>query len=42
MYSVRQHGITALKEPATMKRLLRCDAAAKAEIEGRIAKLRKD
>jgi hypothetical protein len=31
-----------LKEPANVERVERCDAAAKAEIEQRIAKLRKD
>jgi hypothetical protein len=41
MYCVRERGLAALKEPATTKRLERCDAAAKAEIEQRIAKLQK-
>jgi hypothetical protein len=39
--SVRERGLAALKEPANVERLERCDAAAKAEIERRIAKLRK-
>jgi hypothetical protein len=39
--SVRERGIGALKEPANTERLSRCDEAAKAEIEQRIAKLRK-
>lgn len=42
MLDVRERGIAALKEPATAERLGRCDAAAKAEIERRVAKLRKD
>lgn len=42
MHSVRERGLAALKEPANVERLSRCDAAAKAEIEQRIAKLRKD
>jgi hypothetical protein len=37
--AVRESGLAALKEPATAERLRRCDAAAKAEIEQRIAKL---
>ena len=40
--TVRERGLAALKEPANVERLERCDAAAKAEIEQRIAKLRKD
>ena len=40
--TVRDRGLAALKEPANVERLERCDAAAKAEIERRIAKLRKD
>ena len=40
--AVRERGPAALKEPANVERLERCDAAAKAEIERRIAKLRKD
>ena len=40
--TVRDRGLAALKEPANVERLERCDAAAKAEIEQRIAKLRKD
>ncbi len=42
MHAVRERGLPALKEPATAQRLECCDAAAKAEIEQRIAKLRKD
>jgi hypothetical protein len=42
MLAVRERGLAALKEPATAERLKTCDAAAKAEIEQRIAKLRKD
>jgi hypothetical protein len=40
--AVRERGLAALKEPANVERVERCDAAAKAEIEQRIAKLRKD
>jgi hypothetical protein len=42
MFAVRTRGIAALKEPATAKRLEHCDEAGKAEIERRIANLRKD
>jgi hypothetical protein len=42
MHSVRERGLAALKEPANVERLSRCDEAAKAEIEQRIAILRKD
>jgi len=42
MHTVRERGLAALKEPKTAERLERCDAAAKAEIERRIANLRKD
>jgi hypothetical protein len=42
LHSVRERGLAALKEPANVERFERCDAAAKAEIEQRIAKLRKD
>jgi hypothetical protein len=37
--SVRERGIAALKEPANVERLARCDAAAKAQIDQRIKKL---
>jgi hypothetical protein len=40
VYSVRERGIAALKEPANRERLSRCDDAASAEIMRRIAKLR--
>jgi hypothetical protein len=33
---VRVHGLAALKEPANIERLKRCDAAARAEINKRI------
>jgi hypothetical protein len=39
MHAVRERGLAALKESATIKRLERCDAAAKAEIEKRITNL---
>jgi hypothetical protein len=42
MHAVRARGLGALKELATEERLESCDAAAKAEIERQIAKLRKD
>jgi hypothetical protein len=41
MHAVRQRGLVALKEPATAARLEHCDAAAKAEIEQRIAILQR-
>jgi hypothetical protein len=41
MLAVRERGLAVLKEPATAARLERCDAAAKAEIERRIAGLRR-
>ena len=34
---VRTLGVAALKEPANIERLLRCDAAARAKIDRRIA-----
>jgi hypothetical protein len=42
MHAVRERGLAALKEPVTAKRLESCDAAARGEIEQRIANLRKD
>jgi hypothetical protein len=36
---VRERGLAALKEPANIERLSRCDKAAKAEINRRIARL---
>jgi hypothetical protein len=41
VFSVQEHGIQALKEPSTIERLSRCDKAAMAQIEERIAKLGK-
>jgi hypothetical protein len=41
MICVRERGISALKEPENIERLLRCDAAAKAQIEHRIENLAK-
>jgi hypothetical protein len=41
MHSVRGRGIAALKEPANVERLRRCDAAALAQIDARISKLSK-
>lgn len=40
MLCVRERGIAALDEPANIERLSHCDAAAKAEINRRIAKLK--
>ena len=37
--SVCERGVAAMKEPANIERLLRCDPAAKAEINRRIASL---
>ena len=39
MHAVRERGVKALKEPANLERLSRCDAIAKAEINKRIARL---
>ncbi|MGZ5849898.1 MAG: hypothetical protein ACXWJ4_11810 [Methyloceanibacter sp.] len=40
MHCVRERGLSALQEPATLERLSRCDAAALAQIDDRIVKLR--
>lgn len=40
MHSVRERGLAALKEPANLERLARCDKAALAQIDARIAKLK--
>jgi hypothetical protein len=39
MYCVRERGLAALKEPANVARLSTCDAAAKAQIDKRVAKI---
>jgi hypothetical protein len=39
MYCVRERGLPALKEPANIERLTRCDRAARVEINERIAHL---
>jgi hypothetical protein len=39
MYCVRERGLGALKEPANIERLLRCDEPAKAQINTGIATL---
>jgi hypothetical protein len=39
LHCVRERGLAALKEPANLERLARCDAAAKAAIDKRIRKL---
>jgi hypothetical protein len=40
LYCVCQRGLVALKEPANVERLARCDAAAKAQIDKRIERLK--
>lgn len=40
LYCVRVRGVAALKEPANIERLARCDQAARAEIDRRIAKIK--
>jgi hypothetical protein len=39
VHCVRERGVAALKEPANIERLLRCDDDAKAKINERIAGL---
>jgi hypothetical protein len=39
LYCVRDRGVAALREPANIARLRTCDAAAKAQINERIARL---
>jgi hypothetical protein len=39
LHCVRERGPAALQEPANIERLSRCDAAALAEIDARLAKL---
>jgi hypothetical protein len=39
MWTVRERGLKALREPANQERLGRCDAAARAQINQRIEKL---
>ena len=39
MAAVRARGVTALREPANIERLMQCDDAARAEINRRIAAL---
>ena len=39
VYCVHERGIAALKEPANVERLSRCDARARKEIKRRIKKL---
>jgi hypothetical protein len=41
LHCVRERGLAALKEPANVERLRRCDAAAKRQINDRIAKMTK-
>ena len=40
LYCVRERGVSALQEPANRERLSRCDAAALAQIDDRIVRLR--
>jgi hypothetical protein len=42
MYCVRERGLAALREPANQQRLMTLDDAARAEVNGRIAKLEED
>jgi hypothetical protein len=39
LHCVRERGLAALKEPANIERLARCDAAAKVQIDRYIKKL---
>lgn len=39
VYAVRERGLAALSEPANIERLTRCDKAARAQINERIARL---
>ena len=39
MLAVRERGLEALKEPDTIERLTRCDAAARKQINARIERL---
>lgn len=39
IYCVKTRGVGALKEPSNIERLRRCDAAAKSQIDRRIAKI---
>jgi hypothetical protein len=41
LYCVCERGVAALREPTNLERLLRCDGAARAQINERIAKLEK-
>ena len=41
VHAVRERGVDALKEAATIERLSRCDAKARAEINRRVAALEK-
>jgi hypothetical protein len=39
LYSVRERGLGALKEPDNIERLSRCDEAAQKELKGRIQRM---
>jgi hypothetical protein len=41
LYCVRERGSAALQEPANLERLKLCDAAALAQIDARVAKLKR-
>jgi hypothetical protein len=41
LYCVRESGVAALKDPANVERLARCNESAKAQINKRIERLRK-
>jgi hypothetical protein len=42
LYSVRERGLAALREPSNQQRLMTFDDAARAEVNRRIAKLEQD
>jgi hypothetical protein len=42
VYSVRERGLAALREPSNQQRLMTFDDAARAEVNRRIAKLEQD
>jgi len=41
LHCVRERGLAALKEPASLERLSQCDGAARAQINARITRLLK-
>jgi hypothetical protein len=40
LFAVRERGLKALKEPATLERLSRCDAAARLQINRHLEKMK--